>query len=166
MHSALHLSLDCEETQKRETHFIAFCIVQCAFGLRRSNWRCGCRNGGWCTQRRDLARPNCDLYVFGPSRKHFISTHSLPTVFIRANPRDPLLQWRFHGSDQICSSPATSSLPLLFLSRCDLHSPPGERVCRPHCVEDNQDWRTHCKVSRRSEGGPPQRVRLAICVNI
>ena len=108
MHSALHLSLDCEETQKRETHFIAFCIVQCAFGLRRSNWRCGCRNGGWCTQRRDLARPNCDLYVFGPSRKHFISTHSLPTVFIRANPRDPLLLQSRSSTD-----PIRSALPLL-----------------------------------------------------
>ena len=73
----------------------------------------------WCTstQRRDLARPNCDLYVFGSSRKHFISTHSLPTVFIRANPRDPR---------PISRDPITLSRYLLASSYPDrgLHLPP------------------------------------------
>ena len=45
--------------------------------------RSGCRN--LCT--RTVRRR--DLYVFTSSRKHFISSHSLPTVFIRANPQPP-----------------------------------------------------------------------------
>ena len=158
---ALYLSSDYEETQKRETHFVAFCI---AFGLRRSNWRCGCRNGCWCTQRRDLARPNCDLYVFGSSRKHFISTHSLPTVFIRANPHRPPRPLREIRSPpfQICSLPIATIGTITIATIASypdrgLHSPPGKGLSAPLRRGQSRSGR-----DTLTGGGRPR----AICVNI
>ena len=84
------------------------------------------------------ARRNCDLYVFSASRKHFISTHSLPTVFIRANPHRPPRPLREIRSPpfQICSLPLATigTIGIITIGTIasypdrGLHSPPGKRV--------------------------------------
>ena len=125
----------------------------------------GCSgNGCNCTQSCEIwLTPNCHLYVFGSSRKHFISTHSLPTVFIRANPRD--LRSSPSSSDPICSS------LLLLLSRCGLHSPSGKRFVGPIALKtiaiakcpDNRDCHWHWpRVATTTATGQTR----SICVNI
>ena len=91
-----------------------------------------------------------DLYVFTSSRKHFISSHSLPTVFIRANPQPP-------PADQEIPSalPSTATISIsssIFSSSssffCSNYYYPDlvytqhrPEVCRRPCVGQIQDRR-------------------------
>ena len=105
------------------------------------------------------ARRNCDLYVFSASRKHFISTHSLPTVFIRANPHRPPRPLREIRSPplQICSLPIATIGTISSYPDRGLHSAPGKGLSAPLRRGQSRSGR-----DTLTGGGCPR----AICVNI
>ena len=115
------------------------------------------------------ARRNCDLYVFSASRKHFISTHSLPTVFIRANPHRPPRPLREIRSPpfQICSLPVatigTITITIATIGTISsypdrgLHSPPGKGLSARLRRGQSRSGRDTLTGGGR---------RRAICVNI
>ena len=102
-----------EETVKIETGSkLGFAIVATS-RLRAESFKLSVWLQEWLHAEVGKARRNCDLYVFSASRKHFISTHSLPTVFIRANPHRPPRPLREIRSPpfQICSLPPSAPSP-------------------------------------------------------
>ena len=135
-----------EETVKSETGSkLGFAIVATS-RLRAESFKLSVWLQEWLHAEVGKARRNCDLYVFSASRKHFISTHSLPTVFIRANPHRPPRPLREIRSPpfQICSLPV-ATIGTIIIGTIDtitiatissypdrgLHSAPGKGLSAP-----------------------------------
>ena len=147
------------ETVKIETGSkLGFAIVATS-RLRAESFKLSVWLQEWLHAEVGKARRNCDLYVFSASRKHFISTHSLPTVFIRANPHRPPRPLREIRSPpfQICSLPIATIGTIASYPDRGLHSPPGKGLSAPLRRGQSRSGR-----DTLTGGGRPR----AICVNI